>query len=111
MGSASHNLPGLDRRESYRARYFGAVEYEWSAARHTARTLDLSVSGMLIETPAPLSAGAEFVVRLALPEGAPVEAVCVVRRVVAGVGMGVEFADLKPADLTRVRQLVESLPH
>ena len=50
-------------------------------------------------------------VRLHLPEGAPMEMVCVVKRHIPGVGMGVEYADVRPSDHIRLRRLVDSLPH
>lgn len=103
--------PGLDRREGHRAHYFGDVEYEWSGAKRRARILDVSLGGMLIETKEPLPVRAEFPARLELAGEAPLEAVCVVKRLVPDVGMGVEFSDLKPSDHIRLRKLVESLPH
>ena len=111
MGTPDTSTSGLDRREVYRATYFAEVEYEWSGDKMRARLLNLSLGGMLIETRAPLPAMAQFVATLHLPEGPGMEAVCVVKRLVPGVGMGVEFLDLKPSDHIRLRRLVESLPH
>ena len=111
MSTRDTGIPGLDRREGHRAHYFGEVEYEWSGEKHRARAADLSPGGMLIETNKPLAPGAEFQARLITPGAAPLEVVCVVRRVLVGVGMGVEFADLKPADHIRLHKLFESLPH
>ena len=103
--------PGLDRRESHRVRYFAEVAIEWGASVLRARIADISLGGMLVEMANPLWLGAEFLARLALDNGPPVEVTCVVRRIVPSVGMRVEFTDLKPADHTRLRQLIESLPH
>ena len=111
MGTTDASASGLDRREGYRSTYFAEVEYEWSGDKMRARLLNLSLGGMLIETRAPLPAMAQFVATLHLPEGPAMEAVCVVKRLVPGVGMGVEFLDLKPSDHIRLRRLVDSLPH
>lgn len=111
MPSGEAGLPGLDRREYFRARYFADVEIEYGSSKLHARTTDISLGGMLIEMPNPLWVGAEFQARVLLAAGPPLEVGCVVRQVVPNVGMGVEFLDLKPSDHTRLRQLIESLPH
>lgn len=111
MGTTDTHSSGLDRREEYRATYFAEIEYEWSGEKMRARLLNLSLGGMLIETRAPLPALAEFVATLHFADGPTMEAVCVVKRLVPGVGMGCEFLDLKPSDHIRLRRLVESLPH
>lgn len=111
MGTTGSSLPGLDRREHFRVRYFADVEIEWGSSKLRGRTADISLGGMLIEAHNPLWLGAEFLARLTLGVNEPLEVGCVVRWIVPGVGMGVEFADLKPADQARLRQLIESLPH
>jgi hypothetical protein len=111
MGSAEASVPGLDRREYFRARYFADVEIEYGSSRLRARTQDISLGGMLIETTDPLWVGAEFRAWIGMAQGAPLEVVCAVRQVIPNVGMGVEFLDLKPPDHTRLRKLIESLPH
>ncbi|MBI2956139.1 MAG: PilZ domain-containing protein [Acidobacteria bacterium] len=104
-------VPGLDRRESHRARYFGVVEFEWAGKKERGRAGDLSLGGMLIETSNPPRPGAEFSARLTLGQEEPLDTVCVVRRVIPGVGVGVEFTDLRPADLIRLRKIIDALPH
>jgi c-di-GMP-binding flagellar brake protein YcgR len=111
MGSAEAGLPGLDRREYFRARYFADVEIEYGSSKLRARSTDISFGGMLLETTNPLWVGAEFQARVSVSEGPPLEVPCVVRQVIPNVGMGVEFLELKPPDHTRLRQLIESLPH
>lgn len=100
----------IEKRESYRANYAADVEVEWGSSLMRARTRNLSLGGMLLEMSSPLWMNAEFTARIALPDG-PVEAHCVVRRVVAGVGIGVEFAEVSPKDFERLRHLIESLPY
>lgn len=111
MGTTDTHTSGLDRREEHRSTFFAEVEYEWSGDKMRARILNLSLGGMLMETRAPLPAMAQFVATLHLAEGPAMETVCVVKRLVPGVGMGVEFVDLKPSDHIRLRRIVESLPH
>lgn len=111
MAAGEQGLPGVDRREYFRARYFVDVEIEWGSATVRARTNDISLGGMLLEMENPLWLGAQFQARVALGDGSALGVGCVVRQIVPGVGMGVEFLDLKPTDHTRLRKLIASLPH
>jgi len=111
MGSGDASLPGLDRREYFRARYFADVEIDYGSSKLRGRTQDISLGGMLIEMENPLWQGAEFQARLLFGGQPPLGVECVVRQVIPNVGMGVEFLDLKPPDHTRLRKLIESLPH
>ncbi len=111
MTTANSGATGLDRREDFRGNFIAEVEYEWSGRQLHARVLNLSLGGLMLETREPLPMRAQFMVRLHLPEGAPVEMICVVKRHVPGVGMGVEYADVKPSDHIRLRRLVDALPH
>jgi hypothetical protein len=105
------SLTGLDRREYHRARYFADVEVERGSQRFRTRICDITLDGMLIETTEPFEPGVEFHARVFLPEPPPLEVDCIAKRAVEGVGMGVVFAELEPAQHTRVRKLVDSLPH
>ena len=107
----SAGSPGMDRREAYRPRFFAEVEIEKGETRMTLRTQDISLEGMLLETDAPLEPGTEFKARVRLHAGPPLEAECVVKRLVAGIGMGVEFLEMTTGDRVRLRKLVEELPH
>ncbi|OFV88263.1 MAG: hypothetical protein A3D93_05600 [Acidobacteria bacterium RIFCSPHIGHO2_12_FULL_67_30] len=111
MGSGDASVPGLDRREYFRARYFADVEIEYGSSKLRGRTQDISLGGMLIEMENPLWQGAEFQARVLFGGQPALEVGCVVRQVIPNVGMGVEFLDLKPAEHTRLRRLIESLPH
>ncbi len=102
--------PGADRREHRRARYVAPVEIEWGTSIERARMTNLSLGGMLVEMENPLWMGAEFRARLQL-QPAPVAVECVVRRIIPGVGMGVEFIRMEAEDRERVQQLIESLPY
>ncbi len=105
----ANRYSGTDRREYRRVRYVAPVEIEWGESIERGRTSNLSLGGMLVEMGNPLWLGAEFRARLRL-EPAPVEVDCVVRRIIAGVGIAVEFTRMKPDDRERLQHLIESLP-
>lgn len=107
----SAEQPGMDRREAYRPRFFAEVEIEKGETRMQLRTQDISLEGMLLETDAPLEPGEEFKARVHLKGQSPLEAECVVKRLVPGIGMGVEFLEMTTGDRVRLRKLVETLPH
>ena len=107
----SPELPGMDRREAHRPRFFAEVEIERGETRMKVCTQDISLEGMLLETDSPLEPGTEFKARVRLHGARPLEAECVVKRLVAGIGMGVEFLEMTTGDRVRLRKLVEELPH
>lgn len=79
-----------ERRRAPRYRYQAALEIEWGSARLKARTRDISVSGMFIESEDVLWVGADFRARLVADH--PVWLECSVKRVEPGLGMGVTVA-------------------
>ena len=79
-----------ERRRAPRYRYQAALEIEWGSARLRARTRDISVSGMFIESEDVLWVGAGF--RARLVADSPVWLECSVKRVEPGLGMGVTVA-------------------
>lgn len=101
---------GIWRREHRRLNYAAEVEIEWGSAIEHGHTSDLSLGGMMLEMANPLWLGAEFRARLHLEE-VPLEVDCVVKRIIAGIGMGVEFVAIKPADRERLRKLLDTLPY
>ena len=105
----TNRYPGADRREHRRVRYIAPVEIEWGASIERGRISNLSLGGMLVEMGNPLWMGAEFRARLQL-EPAPVEVECVVCRIIAGLGMAVEFTRVQAEARKRLQQLIESLP-
>ena len=100
----------IEKRESRRSSCAADVEVEWGSSILHARTRNLSLGGMLLEMTNPLWMSAEFDARVALPDG-PIKVRCIVRRVVAGVGIGVEFLEMSPGELGRLRLLLERLPY
>lgn len=100
----------IDRREHRRASYSAPVEIEWGSAIEGGRISNLSIGGMLVEMANPLWLGAEFHARVHL-DNAPLEVDCVVKRIIPGTGMGVEFVTMKAEDRTRLQRLLEGLPY
>ncbi len=81
---------GKERRRAPRYRYEAGVEIEWGSARLSARTRDISVSGMYLESEDVLWVGAGFRARLVADRAFWLD--CSVKRVEPGRGMGVTFA-------------------
>lgn len=104
------NGGGIDRREYRRANYSAPVEIQWGSSTEQGSTSDVSMGGMMVEMKNPLWLGAEFRARVTLGE-TPFEVDCVVKRILAGRGMGVEFVSMKAADRERLRKLLEGLPY
>jgi len=76
-----------ERRRAPRFRYQAPVEIEWGSARIRARTRDVSVGGMFLESEDILWVGAGF--RACLATEQPLWLECSVKRVEPGAGMGV----------------------
>ncbi len=85
-----------ERRRAPRYPYQASLEIEWGSARLKARTRDISVGGMFIESEDVLWVGAGF--RAQLVTDRPVWLECSVKRVEPGLGMGV--AVVYPEDQT-----------
>lgn len=99
----SHN----ERRRQLRYACKINVVIGWGSNMLSGIARDLSAEGMFVETRDPLWLRAEFTARLSLPE--PIEVDCVVKRVVPGQGMGVQFKDLPEAEQEQVDILVRKL--
>src|SRR5260370_23800515 len=79
-----------ERRRAHRYPYQASVEIEWGSARLKARTRDISVGGMFIESEDVLWVGAGFRAQLVADRTVSLE--CSVKRVEPGQGMGVAIA-------------------
>jgi PilZ domain len=75
---------------------------------NVSRVRDLNVGGLYVATPTPLAVGSTFTILLSVPEG-EIRSRAVVRNVVPGDGMGIEFVDISPLDAARVEILVARL--
>jgi uncharacterized protein (TIGR02266 family) len=99
-----------ERRVQPRVGLVVPVEYQRQQAFQMATASNMSVGGVFIQTPVPLEAGEQVVLRFRLPgREAPIK---VLGKVVwrnadpntrGGRGMGIQFLDLTPAD----RELIE----
>ena len=103
--------PGMDRRETHRPRFYAPVEFEVGGKKLKTRSQDISQEGMLIETQESLAEGTEFHARIFIADVDPIEADCVVKRRVPGVGLGVEFVEMSRGDRVQLRKLLAGLPH
>jgi hypothetical protein len=90
MAVGEFGLRRPDRRRAPRYPYQACLEIEWGSARLKARTRDISVGGMFIESEDVLWVGAGF--RAQLVTDRPVWLECSVKRVEPGLGMGVAIA-------------------
>lgn len=73
-----------------------------------SRVRDLNVGGLFIATPSPAAVGTEVTLLMSVPEG-EIRSRAVVRNVVAGEGMGVQFTEMREQDAARLQSLVTRL--
>lgn len=99
-------MSGVERRRHARVALHIPVEIEWGSETLNAEVQDISLGGMFIATPNPLWVGARFASRLRAAD--PLDLDCVVRRVVPGSGMGVEFERVSPELRARLEAVVSS---
>jgi len=105
MGDAESRR--VDRRRAPRYLYQACLEIEWGSARLKARTRDISVSGMFIESEDVLWVGAGFRARLVSER--PVWLECSVKRVEPGMGMGVTVAHPEDQSVQHYEELLAKL--
>jgi Tfp pilus assembly protein PilZ len=84
------------------------VAWQDGKQQNVSRVRDLNAGGLFIATPAPLELGTILTLLLSVPEG-EIRSRAVVRNVVPGEGMGVEFTDISQQDAGRVERLVTRL--
>ena len=90
-----------ERRRYPRAPLVTQIEREADVSLGLSRTI--GVGGMFIETNEPPADGSTVTVRFHLDDGgAMISVSAVVRYLVTNLGIGVEFLDLPPADVTRI---------
>jgi len=104
-GDISSRRP--DRRRAPRYRYQAHLEIEWGSARLKARTRDISVGGMFIESEDVLWVGAGFRARLIAERSLWLE--CSVKRVEPGLGMGVTIAHPEEQSTAHYQELLAKL--
>jgi hypothetical protein len=97
-----------ERRRARRVPVFRPVTYFSVRFGETqSRILDLSVGGAYIESPV-VPAGSEIELEFSLVGGYQVRAVAVVRYVVLGSGMGVEFIRMTEESRSHIEGFVNS---
>lgn len=84
------------------------VAWKNGKQENVSRVRDLNVGGLYVATPTPLPVGSAFAILLSVPEG-EIRSRVIVRNVVPGDGMGVEFVDISLQDAARVENLVARL--
>ena len=104
----THRAAGLpERRHHPRVPFQSDIEIEWGSTAVRAMTSDLSIGGMFINLMDPLWVGATFSAEVRLDQ--PLRVDCVVRRVVPGTGIGVEFQRVTQSIRERLDVLVASI--
>jgi len=97
----------LERRSNPRYGFQGEVEIAWGSSQLRAMVSDISKGGMFVVAANPLWVGATFSARVLLDT--PLEVDCVVRRVLPGRGMGIQFIKVASEAQGRLDKVVEML--
>jgi Tfp pilus assembly protein PilZ len=84
------------------------VAWQDGKQQNVSRVRDLNVGGLFIATPTPLALDSTVTLLLSVPEG-EIRGRAVVRNVMPGQGMGVQFTELSQQDTIRVEKLVARL--
>ncbi len=107
------DLIDLELRRSPRVSLFQEILCEGSEASARSQAADLSVGGMFIDHSSLPFAPRDFItVRFSLvPEESPIVVEAAVNYVQEGIGMGIRFLNLDPADRERVAAFVERVLH
>lgn len=99
-----------DKRQTPRAPILTQVETQGDAATALGHARDISVGGMLIETPETLTEGATVIVRFFIPpDPKPIQAAGRIVRVQGGKSMGIAFLGLRESDRKRVSDYIRSV--
>jgi hypothetical protein len=107
MSAGDTGTRRIDRRRAPRYVYQACLEIEWGSARLKARTRDISVGGMFIESEDILWVGAGFRARLVTER--PMWLECSVKRVEPGTGMGVTVAHPEDQSIQHYQELLAKL--
>jgi len=98
---------GEERRRFPRYGFQADVEIEFEGKVFRAFMTDISAQGMFVVAANPLWVGASFGARLRIAD--PIRVRCLVRRVMVGCGMGVQFQDLTPEARESLDKLLAGL--
>jgi hypothetical protein len=87
-----------------------AIRYEGQTEKITVRAPDISPHGMFVNTCQHFPEGAILQISFLLPQtGTRVKSRCEVRYALPGVGVGVEFMDISPADQRAIRNEIKRI--
>lgn len=99
-----------DRRRAPRVPILTQVEAQGEANTALGRARDISVGGLLVETPETFSEGASVIVRFFIPsQPRPIQAAGRVVRVAPGKSMGIAFLGLRQADQEKVIDFISQV--
>jgi PilZ domain-containing protein len=100
-------LKGTERRQFKRIPVLRPVMYRDERYGETkSKILDLSIGGAYIESPV-LPQGSEIELEFELINGHMVRVTAIVRYIVLGTGMGVEFQRLSDEDRVQINDFIE----
>ncbi len=103
----------FEHRTSPRVSLFQEILCEGAEASTRSQVADLSVGGMFVDHPSPpFTADDLITVRFSVAPGvAPIVVEAAVNYVQPGIGMGIRFLNLEPADRERIASFVDSVLH
>ncbi|MFC2172976.1 PilZ domain-containing protein, partial [Acidobacteriota bacterium] len=98
-----------DRRAHKRVPLSAPMRFRFNGQTFVARSADVSMGGMFIETSESLSSGFEITVLFSGSEGFPIELDARVMYVMKGVGVGVKFFQIPDTDQKYLEALIEGI--
>jgi PilZ domain len=84
------------------------VAWQHNNGQDVSRVRDLNVGGLFVATAFPPPEGSVVQILLSVPEG-EIRSQAIVRNVMPGEGMGVEFKSMRSTDADRLERLVARL--
>jgi c-di-GMP-binding flagellar brake protein YcgR len=103
----AHVFLGEERRRYPRYGFQADVDIEFEGKAFRAFLTDISADGMFVVAANPLWVGAVFYARLHIAD--PLHIKCLVKRVMVGRGMGVEFRELSSQDHDSLDKILAGL--
>jgi uncharacterized protein (TIGR02266 family) len=101
-------MQGVEKRAYPRVPLVAKVDVESEGYGFLAVAQDISAGGMRVATANPLPVGALLEITFVVPDTErKIRARAVVRHVVEGSAMGVQFQNLSPEDAATIRAFVE----
>lgn len=94
-----------EQRRAARSGLLIEVSFDGAGTHAQTRISDISETGVFVETLQSPPLGSVVHLKFSLPGGHAVEADGVVKHIQRGIGMGVEFLELKPEDAKYIRSL------